>query len=172
MTDLSTASVSIARTQRGRFFWAAWWTGPPQRLPFRKPDAADGGAESWAAARAEAERVAGRALVVVDPGWARAFMRTLRGQRAFNETQAKRIEGEAVPKRAPAPEEPASVWSTLGIEPSASAAEIKQAFRKRALETHPDQGGDAEVFRAVREAYDEALRRQRQRERKPRRRAS
>jgi len=60
------------------------------------------------------------------------------------------------------------VWATLGIAPSASLAEIKQAFRKRALETHPDQGGDAEAFRAVREAYDEALRRGRRRDARPR----
>jgi len=160
--------VSIARTQRGRFFWAAWWTGAPERVPFRKPDASNGGAASWAEARAEAERVAGRTLADVDSGWARAFMRTLRGQAPFTETTARRIEGHAPPPRPAAAEEPASVWATLGIAPSASLAEIKQAFRKRALETHPDQGGDAETFRAVRDAYDEAMRRGRRRDARPR----
>jgi hypothetical protein len=168
MTGLASASVSIARTQRGRFFWAAWWTGAPSRVPFRKPDASNGGAESWAAARAEAERVAGRALVDVDPGWARAFMRTLRGQPPFTEAQARRIEGEAPPPKRARAEEPASIWATLGVAPTASVAEVKLAFRRRALETHPDRGGDADAFRAVREAYDEALARAARRDRRPR----
>lgn len=168
MTGLASASVSIARTQRGRFFWAVWWSGAPSRVPFRKPDASNGGAASWVEARAEAERVAGRALSDLDPGWARAFMRTLRGQAPFTEATARRIDGEPPAPKPARPDEPASVWVTLGVDPSASLVEIRQAFRKRALETHPDQGGDAEAFRAVREAYEEALRRGRRRDARPR----
>ena len=42
----------------------------------------------------------------------------------------------------------------LGLVPGASPDELKQAYRKRVLETHPDQGGDAERFQEVQRAYD------------------
>jgi curved DNA-binding protein CbpA len=31
---------------------------------------------------------------------------------------------------------------------------VKRAFQKKALETHPDQGGDSAQFRAVLRAYE------------------
>ena len=49
---LASPGVSITRTQRRRFFWAAWWTEPPRLSPFRKPDASDGGALTEAEAHA------------------------------------------------------------------------------------------------------------------------
>ena len=46
-------------------------------------------------------------------------------------------------------------YSVLGLKRSASDEDIKQAFRKKARETHPDKiGGDGEEFRKVREAYE------------------
>ncbi len=42
----------------------------------------------------------------------------------------------------------------LGVDPDADEEEIKQAFRKKALETHPDKGGDPDEFKKVREAYE------------------
>lgn len=45
----------------------------------------------------------------------------------------------------------------LGVPRDATAADIKRAFRRRALETHPDRGGDAEAFQAVHRAYERAL---------------
>ena len=53
--------------------------------------------------------------------------------------------------------EPGSIWSVLGVEPNASVAQIRLAFRQRALITHPDHGGDPEAFRALGRARDEAL---------------
>lgn len=50
----------------------------------------------------------------------------------------------------------ALAFATLGLDPSASPAEVKAAYRERAKEVHPDQGGDEAEFRRLREAYDAA----------------
>ena len=44
-------------------------------------------------------------------------------------------------------------YKILGVEKSASAEDIKKAFRKLALEHHPDKGGNAEKFKEASEAY-------------------
>ncbi|GAA1576554.1 MULTISPECIES: J domain-containing protein [Kribbella] len=44
-------------------------------------------------------------------------------------------------------------YEVLNVERSASAAEIKSAYRKMALKVHPDQGGNAALFRLVQEAW-------------------
>lgn len=80
MSELVSALCSITATKRRRFFWAAWWTGAPSYAPFRKPDASNGGAATEAEALAEAERVAGRRLTMIEPYWARAWNRMLRGE--------------------------------------------------------------------------------------------
>eukprot|EP00967_Tisochrysis_lutea_P120529 scaffold197740_cov32-Tisochrysis_lutea.AAC.1 len=48
----------------------------------------------------------------------------------------------------------------LGLSPSAatSVRELKAAFRRRALETHPDHGGSSERFREVSLAYSTLVR--------------
>jgi DnaJ-domain-containing protein 1 len=47
----------------------------------------------------------------------------------------------------------AAAFAELDIDRSADATEVKHAYRERVKETHPDQGGDEESFRRVREAY-------------------
>lgn len=44
-------------------------------------------------------------------------------------------------------------YDILGISKNASAEDIKRAYRKKAVELHPDKGGDAEKFKEVNEAY-------------------
>lgn len=44
-------------------------------------------------------------------------------------------------------------YNTLGVKQNASQDEIKKAFRKMAVEHHPDKGGDEVVFKKINEAY-------------------
>jgi len=44
-------------------------------------------------------------------------------------------------------------YDILGVGKNASAEEIKNAFRKKAHEHHPDKGGNAEKFKELNEAY-------------------
>ncbi|HSX44423.1 MAG TPA: molecular chaperone DnaJ [Candidatus Saccharimonadales bacterium] len=45
-------------------------------------------------------------------------------------------------------------YEVLGVGKSASADEIKKAFRKAAIEHHPDRGGEETKFKEVNEAYE------------------
>jgi hypothetical protein len=211
--------VSIARTKRGRYFWAAWWTGTPVPSPiepavsrdataskfaggrertgpsgspgstedagepplpnektFKKPDASGGGLRSHeeaftAAARAAAGALPGNpaahrggapeaSLVEIDARWANAWLRMLSDLPPFPKP---RPEKPPAPAAAPAgtPANNPSLWEILGISAKAPLEEIKAAYRKRALETHPDHGGDPSAFRALVRAYQMALLRRR-----------
>lgn len=45
-------------------------------------------------------------------------------------------------------------YELLGVSKNASADEIKKAFRRAAIDSHPDRGGDETKFKAVNEAYE------------------
>jgi len=45
-------------------------------------------------------------------------------------------------------------YATLGVARTASADEIKRAFRKLASQHHPDKGGDTRKFQEIQAAYD------------------
>ncbi|GAB6861605.1 DnaJ domain-containing protein [Haloplanus litoreus] len=49
-----------------------------------------------------------------------------------------------------------AAFSQLGLSPSADADEVRAAYRRRVKDVHPDQGGDSESFRRLREAYTTA----------------
>ncbi len=133
------------------------------RAPFCKPDASNGGAsthEGAFAAASQAAASAGRTLVLIEPDWARAWIRILRGQPAWLSAAPPRRASTAheTPGASSEPD-PASVWTILGAPPHANEAELKLAFRRRALETHPDHGGDPDAFRRLIRAYADARRR-------------
>jgi hypothetical protein len=148
IASLSRGVFALAKTKRKRFLWCAWWTGEPTAKPFRPPDAWGGGAFTREEAQVLAERAAARPLTPIDDHWAGAWKRSLAGLEPF-------------PKRAPtaASERPRSVdpFVVLGITSAATLDEVKLAFRKQALEHHPDQGGTTEAFLAARRAYESIL---------------
>ena len=162
MSALFAPVCSITPTRRRRYLWAAWWTGPPSVEPFRKPDASEGGARTREEAKREAEKAAGRSLTEIEARWAQAWTRILIGELPWRGRVGRTEDGADAQEHAGLPrhgnETPkASVWTILGITAKATDAEIKRAFRKRALETHPDHGGDGEAFRALQQAYEKAM---------------
>ena len=142
---LSRGVFALAKTKRKRFLWCVWWTGEPTAKPFRPPDAWGGGAYTREEAQALAERAAARPLTPIDDHWAGAWKRVVAGMEPF-------------PKRVPSSRsEPAisvDPYVVLGMTSAATLAEVRLAFRKKALEHHPDQGGDTESFLAARKAYE------------------
>ena len=44
-------------------------------------------------------------------------------------------------------------YEQLGVSPDATATEVRDAYRSRAKETHPDRGGSSEEFKQLQEAY-------------------
>lgn len=158
MSELAAAVCSIAPTARRRWFWAAWWTKAPGRDPFVRPDAASGGASSREAALVAAQKAAGRSLVEIEPRWARAVSRVLRELPPWTARDVEDFASGGAPRPRSAPPI-ASLWTLLGVRSDATLVELKQAYHRRALETHPDHGGDPEAFRALRAAYEKARRR-------------
>lgn len=48
-------------------------------------------------------------------------------------------------------------YARLGLHPGATRAQVAAAYRAAALKYHPDTGGDAVSFAAIRESYEEIL---------------
>lgn len=169
MSDELNFVYAVTTTKRRRFLWCAWWTGAPTRAPFREPDAWSGGARTAFEAKLAAERAAGRPLTEIPPLWARAWIRVQAGAPPWVAPKA----------RAPRPKEPpkeqarskgrreesfealhgACPFAVLGLAKGASLVEIKRAFRRLSLATHPDQGGTEAAFIRVKRAFDAAVER-------------
>ena len=60
------------------------------------------------------------------------------------------------PESTPEPDPTAAAFAELGVPTDAGLDEVKAAYRRRVKETHPDQGGDEDEFKRVREAYTTA----------------
>ena len=156
MSGLSRGVYAIARTKRRRYLWCVWWTGEPTAKPFRPPDAWGGGAHTEEEAKALAERAAGMPLELIDGHWAGAWKRIRAGMPPFP-TRAPRpsVSDGANDDRA----RPIDPYALLGVAATATLDDVKAAFRKKALEHHPDQGGTPEAFMAMKRAYDAIVKR-------------
>lgn len=51
----------------------------------------------------------------------------------------------------------AAAYRLLGLDPTASASEVKRRYWALALEHHPDRGGDVAKFHAISEAKERLL---------------
>jgi len=61
-------------------------------------------------------------------------------------------------KSLPEPKAEVTSWcEILGVEPCATAEQIKDAYRKKVMEVHPDRGGSSDMFNRVKVAYEQAL---------------
>lgn len=56
--------------------------------------------------------------------------------------------------RSSKPVDNSKFYEVLGVSKTATAAEIKKAYRKLALKNHPDKGGDPELFKQITVAYE------------------
>lgn len=72
--------------------------------------------------------------------------RRWRGARA---REHRRFGDEAVPGA----RRPESAFAALGLAADASEEAVREAYRERVKDVHPDHGGDVEAFRRLREAY-------------------
>ena len=57
-------------------------------------------------------------------------------------------------RRPSGPVDNKKLYETLGVDKSASNADIKKAYRKLAIQHHPDKGGDEEKFKEITRAYE------------------
>ncbi len=153
--QLSRALCSVTRTRRRRFLWCAWWTGTPTEDPFRPPDAWNGGARTEEEALRAAEAASGRTLELVERRWAGAWLRVRDGLPPFVARKTS-ADPSLTSRGLPRPVDP---YALLGVPPEASLVEVKAAFRRRALELHPDHGGDTASFIALKRAYDGLVKR-------------
>lgn len=86
---------------------------------------------------------------------AEAARRHEEARRAQEEQARRRREEQGRARRPrPAPE----WWLVLGVPMSATPVQIKEAYRALAKRHHPDRGGDAEVFKKVNAAFQQASR--------------
>ncbi|CAM6095664.1 unnamed protein product [Calypogeia fissa] len=56
--------------------------------------------------------------------------------------------------RAPKKSDNTRYYDILGVSKTASADELKKAYRKAAIKNHPDKGGDPEKFKELAQAYE------------------
>ena len=68
-------------------------------------------------------------------------------------TSAGRI-SRVCAKALPAPK---SCWDILGLRSHASMQDVKEAYRRKAMTLHPDQGGSDAAMVELNRARDEAL---------------
>jgi hypothetical protein len=158
---------AVCRLGRGDvvgFFWAAWWASSGLAAT-PVPDAhglADRIEEAHARARASIRRAKGdRASVLsLDAQIAVEAARIVRPSSPGYDAGSEWW-GEP-PRRRPTPHEPEpsrrSWLQVLELSWPCSAADVRKAYRRLALQRHPDRGGTNAAFNTLTKARDAALR--------------
>jgi hypothetical protein len=75
------------------------------------------------------------------------------GRRLPFETPTVSVGSEPDPEPRSAVDPTRQAFAELGLRETATADEVKSAYRSRVKQVHPDHGGDEEAFKRVREAY-------------------
>jgi hypothetical protein len=158
------AVCSIGRGGISGFFWASWWTSSGlATTPL--PDAhglADKVEDAHAQARAAIRKARGEraAVLSLDAQIAVEAARVVRpaseGYDAGSEWWGDDPRRRSTP-RSPAPA-PRSWLQVLELSWPCSAVDVRRAYRRLALERHPDRGGTDAAFHALTRARDAALR--------------
>jgi DnaJ-domain-containing protein 1 len=116
---------------------------------FARPDNEDPFARGWRAKLAEDKR---KSLLTPEERAAeRVKMLEKQERERAEEAERRRFSDEqylAQEKR-----KLDALFVTLGLSPTATNDEIKTAYRKLALQHHPDKGGDVEKFKIINKAY-------------------
>ncbi|WP_049928658.1 J domain-containing protein [Halopiger goleimassiliensis] len=91
---------------------------------------------------------------------AQAIAKYLNAKRALDRYGVQTVESEFSTQALPSADEKAvggeePPYVVLDVEPDASEAEVRHAFREKVKDAHPDNGGSATEFQRVRDAYDE-----------------
>ncbi|MGZ3419857.1 MAG: hypothetical protein ACXWUG_13195 [Polyangiales bacterium] len=137
-----------------RSFWAAWWTVLPSRARFVPPDARGEAVDVHAAKQAAFEAFAKARGVTgwreVDATYATAADRWARGIDPVFPGDKKR----AVPKLDASLDLPDDVREILDLRGPATLESAREAYRRRALELHPDRGGTHEQMLALNRAWE------------------
>ena len=74
----------------------------------------------------------------------------------FSDTTVEQIQAmlDGVWQEYLSPDQQHEAYSVLGVDVTASWVQVKKAYRQMAARHHPDKGGDAQRFMAVRQAYE------------------
>lgn len=87
-----------------------------------------------------------------------AHIGALRGIDRWGVVEAEEVFAgfKALPEKAGASRRP--WWEILGVGPGSGVAEIKKAFHAKALQAHPDRGGDRGAWDELQAAFEEGSR--------------
>jgi len=141
----------VIRPELARTFWCTWWTEDPRRNTSALPD--DYG---FVEGSRTTDAAVGAAYDSLRKGRGRAIFDICVGEALT----AKAYRAGAPVRRAAGKDFDAIAmagFAALGLEPDASVAAVKAAYRREAKRLHPDHGGDAAAFRDLHAQYEAAL---------------
>lgn len=137
-----------------RSFWAAWWTVLPSRARFVPPDARGEAVDVHAAKQAAFEAFAKARGVTgwreIDPLYATAADRWARGIDLVFPGDKRKV----VVRMDDPLDLPDDVREILELRGPVTLESAREAYRRRALELHPDRGGSHEAMLALNRAWE------------------